>query len=66
MKVLQRTCLKLEEFEKCQLVADSDCPLGQLYDYACALKGFLIEKIHEAEKCENHSECQNDAPGESK
>lgn len=61
MKVFPKSCLKLDGFEKCELLADYDCPLGQLYDYACALKGFLIEKIQEAELREKPQECQNDS-----
>lgn len=40
--------LGLEKFDKCHVVCDVDCPLGQLYDFACAFQGFVLQKLNEA------------------
>ena len=57
MKVINKVQLKLDGFDKCSLISDSDCSLGQLYDYACSLKSFLIEKMKEVEQeVKKHSE----------
>jgi hypothetical protein len=49
MDVKQQLQLKLENFEKCHSICDVDCPLGQLYDYTCALQNFVIQKIKDAQ-----------------
>lgn len=49
MKVINKVDLRLDDFEKCSLICDNDCPLGVLYDYACALKSFILQKIKENE-----------------
>jgi hypothetical protein len=49
MKLVNKVELKLENFEKCHMICDSDCPLGQLYDFSCTLKSFIYEKIKESE-----------------
>lgn len=49
MKVITKVELKLENFEKCSMILDSDCPLGSLYDYSCAVKHFVTQKMQEAE-----------------
>lgn len=46
MKLAYRTTLKLENFDKCELICDNDTSLGSLYDFTCSLKAFLIERIH--------------------
>jgi len=52
MKTVHKIELKLEDFEKCSMVLDSDCPLGQLFDYACSLKHFIMQRMKEAEEIE--------------
>jgi hypothetical protein len=49
MKLVNKVEIKLENFEKCHVISDQDCPLGQLYDYSCAFKAFLAQKIQENE-----------------
>ena len=49
MKLVNRVEIRLENFEKCHVISDQDCPLGQLYDYACAFKAFISQKIRESE-----------------
>ncbi len=49
MKLVNRVEIKFEKFEKCHAICDQDCPLGQLYDYACAFKAFISQKIQETE-----------------
>lgn len=50
MKIQQKLELKAEEFSKCYLVADIDCPLGQLFDYSCMLQSYIRQKIKESEE----------------
>ncbi len=50
MKVINRVELKLDGYEKCHLLSDNDCPLGQLYDYTCALQMFILDRIKAAEE----------------
>lgn len=52
MKIINKVELKLEEYEKCHAIVDSDCPLGQLYDFSCSFKHFVIQKMKEAEELE--------------
>jgi hypothetical protein len=49
MKVVNKVEIKLEKFDKCHMICDADCPLGQLYDYSCAFKAFISQKIRESE-----------------
>lgn len=49
MKLSNLMKLQLENFDKCYLHCDNDCPLGQLYDFSCALQSFIIQKIKENE-----------------
>ncbi len=49
MKLVNKLEIKLDNFEKCHLITDQDCPIGQLYDYACALKAFIFNKVQELE-----------------
>lgn len=49
MKVVNKVDIRLENFDKCNVISDSDCSLGQLYDYACAFKSFIAQKIQESE-----------------
>lgn len=49
MKGIQKVELKLENFDKCSFIIDADCPLGQLYDFSCVLKAFIIQKMQEEE-----------------
>lgn len=50
MKVVNKIEIKLENFDKCHVTSDSDCSLGQLYDYSCAFKAFISQKIKEIEE----------------
>jgi hypothetical protein len=61
MKTLSKIELKLENFEKCHMIIDADCPLGQLYDYACSLKHFIWQKIKEVENQEKQLEDEQKA-----
>ena len=46
MKVVNKIEIKLENFEKCCVICDTDCSLGQLYDFSCSLQAFIIEKMN--------------------
>lgn len=50
MKLVNRVEIRLENFEKCHVICDNDTPLGQLYDYACAFKAFIAQKVKESEE----------------
>jgi hypothetical protein len=41
--------LTLQNFEKIATHLETDTPLGQIYDYACALRAFVATKIKELE-----------------
>ena len=58
MNVISKIELKLEKFEKCSVFLDSDCPLGSLYDFSCALQSFALQKMkeHEVKKEEKSEE----------
>lgn len=49
MKLTNSISIKLENFDKCQMLCDNDCPLGQLYDFSCALQSFIVQRIKDAE-----------------
>ena len=50
MKLVNKIELVLENFDKCSAVLHADCPLGQLFDFSCALKSFVVQKMQELEK----------------
>lgn len=56
MKVINRIEVSLENFEKCSVICDQDSSLGQLFDFACAFKSFISQKIKESEVTENKQE----------
>ena len=56
MNVVNKIELKLEKFEKCQIVCDNDCPLGVLYDYSCALQSFILGKMKAAQEASKPQE----------
>lgn len=56
MQISNKFTIELKDFEKCKLLADVDCPIGTLYDYSCALKSFLAQKIAEVEASEKQKE----------
>lgn len=57
MNIKQRTEISLDNFDKCVVLCDCNCPLGQLYDFSCALRAFILHKMDEAEKqMEKHPE----------
>jgi len=58
MKIQNRIELKLENYEKCHIICDSDCPLGQMYDYSCALQHFITQKMKEADEARKSQDQQ--------
>lgn len=42
----------LESFEGIHAICTSDCGLGQLYHFACALASFTADKIQAVEKAQ--------------
>jgi hypothetical protein len=62
MKIAQKLELKLENYEKCSISLDQDCPLGQLYDYTCAIQSFVMQKMKEAEELKNNIQPHLEAP----
>lgn len=49
MKLVNKLEIKVDKLDKCHVISDNDCPLGQLYDYACAFKSFIFQKMQESE-----------------
>lgn len=56
MEIKNSVTITLENFKKCRLMIDSDCPLGELFDYSTALTAFVVEKIQESQKKETKDE----------
>ena len=56
MDVVNQVKLKLDKYEKCHMICDSDCPLGQLYDYTCMFQSFLFEKMKAAQDSQKSNE----------
>lgn len=50
MKTSNLVKIELEDFTKCYVVCDPDCPLGNLFDFSCAFRGFIMNKIKELEE----------------
>jgi len=49
MEFKNRVEVSFPKMDKCHLLCDSDCPMGQIYDYSCALKSFAIQRMQEEE-----------------
>ncbi len=49
MEFKNKVEVKFPGMEKGLFICDSDCPMGQVYDYACALKAFAIQRMQEEE-----------------
>ena len=49
MEIINKVELKLEGFDKCKLISDADCPLGQLFEYTTAVQSFLIQRIKDSQ-----------------
>jgi hypothetical protein len=49
MNLSNKISVTLEKCDKCSLLLDADCPLGQLFDFACAVQAFTVQKINESE-----------------
>lgn len=56
MEIKNRIHLILENYDKCCAICDSDCPLGQIYDYCCALQHFVLQKMKEAEEAKKSAD----------
>lgn len=52
MKLINRVEIKLENYDKCSFICDNDAPLGSLYDYVCALKAFIVDKMKAVEEAQ--------------
>jgi hypothetical protein len=52
MDISNKIHLTLKDFNKCHIVCDNDCPLGEIFDYSCALKNFVLSKMKEQEEAE--------------
>ncbi len=52
MQLVNRVELKVENYDKCNMICDHDCPLGQLYDYACAFQSFILQRMKEADEAQ--------------
>lgn len=49
MKVDSKLKIGLPDNDKMHLMCDVDSPLGMIYDFVCGLKGYIANKIQEAE-----------------
>jgi hypothetical protein len=64
MKTTTQIKIEMEDFDKCSLNVNSDCSLGQLYDFSCAFQNFVINKMQEAEKNKPVSSSESEDPKE--
>lgn len=64
MQVKNIVNLEVENFDKCHMVCDNDCPLGQLYDYSCVLQAFLLGKMNEAKSSQDSQKPVEETPKE--
>ncbi len=49
MKAIVKVELKFESIDECFLIAENSCSLGRLFDYACALQSYALERMKEAQ-----------------
>jgi hypothetical protein len=56
MEISNKIHLTLKDYDKCHIVCDVDCPLGEIYDYSCALRTFVLNRIKEHEEAEKKQE----------
>ncbi len=54
--------LILPDFNKCMMYVDADCPLGELYDYSCALVNFVLAQMEAKKPQKEESQPQECAP----
>jgi len=52
MKLKNKVEIWFPGVDKVHASADSDCPIGQVFDYACALKSFCIQRMKEDEEAQ--------------
>lgn len=66
MKVINKIALQLEGFEHdVETHLKNEVSLGRLYDYSCALLGFVVQKMNEAKETQIKSpEIPADQPKE--
>lgn len=56
MDISNKIQLTVKDFEKCHIVCDVDCPLGEIYDFSCALRTFVLNRIKEHEEAEKQKD----------
>lgn len=56
MQAINKIELKLENFNKCSIICDQDCPLGVLYDYSCAVQAFIFARMQAAQEVKKPQE----------
>lgn len=47
MEFKNKVEVKFPGIEGCILIANADCPLGKVYDFACALRSYAVQKMQE-------------------
>lgn len=50
MQAIPQTSIKLDGFEKCNIVCDNGCPLGELFDFLSKVRAIVATKMKE--ECE--------------
>jgi len=50
MKTVNQVKIELEDFLKCHVICDADCPIGSLYDFSCAFQFAISKRIKEIEE----------------
>jgi len=61
MEFKNKVEVRFPGIEECSLVANSDCPMGKVYDYACALRSFAVQRMQD-EEARSKSEAAKEEP----
>jgi hypothetical protein len=49
MEFKNKVEVKFPGIEECHLEANHDCSMGKIFDYACALRSFAVQRMQEEE-----------------
>ncbi len=54
--------VKFPGIEDCHLEANHDCSLGKIYDYACVLKVYALQRMQEEEQKKTEDKKEDSKP----
>jgi len=56
MNIKNKVEVRFEKYDNVSLLSDVDCPVGQIYDFTCALQQFCIQRMSEASAAQKASQ----------